>query len=102
MEQIDKDIRQALESSVRQVVFFRREAVRDKILTHNPTHRRSIVHAYGKPFVVGLAAFTIIFSIALASIAIVPNTKNTSDSDIVLIVSELPFAAVRYDRETKR
>ncbi|MDD3996544.1 MAG: hypothetical protein WCR91_02745 [Sphaerochaetaceae bacterium] len=101
MEKIDKDIQQALESSVRQVSFFRREAVRDKILTQNPTHRRSMFLTYGKPFVVGLTAFTVMLSMALASIAYMPNRQNPSDSDIVLVAGELPFAAVRYDREAK-
>jgi hypothetical protein len=40
-------------------------------------------------------------SMALASIAYMPNRQNPSDSDIVLVAGELPFAAVRYDREAK-
>ena len=101
MKQIDNDIRQALESSVRQIVFSRREAVRDVIHKQIKTDLPSKFRMYLKPITVGIVAFAIVVSVALSSITYVPSRLEASDTNIVMVAGDLPFAAIRYNKDAR-
>ncbi|MCK9288275.1 MAG: hypothetical protein PHU24_04460 [Sphaerochaetaceae bacterium] len=95
MDRFDKQVKDALATSVAHIMFSRGQEVRSAVRQQVKRSGQRIPFIY-KPIFAGIAACVLITSITLTSLVHVPTTHTVVEPHQVILAGDMPFAVVKH------